>query len=304
MINYNLPGFYDHFLLNKFFIELYNKNPEVFLPGVKISSVYGNFPFTSWDGGRCFNHYKQLNKEAIIEIYSFYHMHNIPLRFIFTNPELKEEHLYNRFENLILKICDNGNNEVCLNSPILEEYIRTNYPSYKIISSTTKCLKLEDLKNELKKDYYQICLDYNLNKNIQFLDSLTAEEKNKSEFLVNAICPPGCKFRKQHYSENGKTLLSFNDYDYRWKMDGNCGISQTINHPTVLGKRNNLSIEEVIEYSKKGFSNFKLEGRTLDDCIMATNYIYYMIKPEWYFFVTESVYKFLFENIELLTFPK
>ena len=60
MINYNLPGFYDHFLLNKFFIELYNKNPEVFLPGVKISSVYGNFPFTSWDGGRCFNHYKQL----------------------------------------------------------------------------------------------------------------------------------------------------------------------------------------------------------------------------------------------------
>lgn len=283
MINYNIPGFYDHYSLNKFFIELKDKMPQVFYPRVSIGSVYGNFPYCTWDGGRIFGQNFQVTKEQIVEIHEFYHSFNIPLRFIFTNPLLTEEHLHNRFENLVLTICDNSNNEVCVNSPIVEEYIRTNYPSYKIISSTTKCLVQDDFQKEIAKDYYQVCIDYNLNKNEALLEQLSPEEKRKCEFLVNAICPSNCGFRKQHYAENGKTVLSFDGYRYAWKMANACGIKNGVNHPSVLATGNNFSIDEIFKYERNGFSNFKLEGRTLPDSAVLGNYLYYFIKPEYHF---------------------
>ena len=100
----------------------------------------------------------------------------LPMRFIFTNSQLKEEHLSDRFCNLITEICENDLNEIVVNSPLLEDYIRTNYPKYKIISSTTKCLKnVDEANNELNNDYFRVCLDYNLNHNFKFLDSLTED---------------------------------------------------------------------------------------------------------------------------------
>ena len=52
---------------------------------------------------------------------------------------------------------------------------------------------LERRKNLLNNENYVFtCLDYNLNHNWKFLDTLTPIEKQKTEFLVNPICMPGC----------------------------------------------------------------------------------------------------------------
>lgn len=49
-------------------------------------------------------------------------------------------------------------------SPILEAYIRKNYPGFTINSSTCKEIRgIEGVNEELKKDYGLVVLDYNLN---------------------------------------------------------------------------------------------------------------------------------------------
>lgn len=279
---FNLPGFDDHFPLNMFFLDLYKDHRDWFLDDVKISSVFGNFHFCPWDGGRNFPYYTQRTKEHVQYIRDCYKKHNVPLRFVFTNPEIKEEHLYNRFCNMILKECDDGNNEVCVNSPLMEDYIRTNYPNYKIISSTTKRLATpQQALEEAEKDYYQICFDYDLNKNKEFLQSVPENKREKFEFLANAICPPKCPIRKKHYHWTGKAQLSWlrDKYD----MERKCGITEGITHPDILGKRNNLSNEDIDEYYKMGYKYFKLEGRTLGSGQLIGCYLYYLIKPECYF---------------------
>jgi collagenase-like PrtC family protease len=69
------------------------------------------------------------------------------LRFTFSNSLLEEKHIYDTYCNLIMEEADTGNNEVIVNSPILEQYLRENYPNYKYISSTTKCERNIDIIN-------------------------------------------------------------------------------------------------------------------------------------------------------------
>ena len=89
-------------------------------------------------------------------------------------------------------------------------YIKLNYSNLSFISSTTKCLNKKDFLQELhNNEFIEVCLDYNLNHNWELLNSLTDEEKERCEFLCNAICPPACPMRKRHYTLNGVYNLNF-----------------------------------------------------------------------------------------------
>lgn len=286
-IKYNIPGIADHFELNKFFIILQQQHPEWFIDNVAIGSVFGNFHFCIWDGGRNFSQYRQYTKEEINNILNFYGSLYIPVRFVFTNPVIKEEHLYNRFCNLVLECGDRGNNEIVVNSPLLEEYIRDKYPGYRLISSTTKRITspekaLEEIANP---NYYQICLDYDLNKKKDFIESIPQKDRHKVEFLVNAICHAHCPIRHKHYEWTGIAQESF--LRDKYSLQGKCTITETSVHPSILGKGNNFTVQEIQEYNKMGFEYFKLEGRTLPSPTMFSMYLYYMIKPEAYFQVIE-----------------
>lgn len=286
---FNIPGFYDHLDLNKFFIRLQSEHPEYFYEDIKIASVFGNFHFCPWDGGRNFLYYnKQQTKEEIIRIADLYNSADIPLRLVFTNPTIEADDLHDRYCNMILRELDNGMNEVCVNSEILEEYIRDKYPKYKIVSSTTKRLITpEKSLQELNKDYYQVCLDYDLNHNLEYLESIPMELRHKVEFLSNAICRPHCPIRKQHYYYTGKAQKTWMKEGY--DIDHGCNIKHTLTHPSKLGKENNLSLEDLDKYSKMGFKYFKLEGRTIPSSTMFGCYLYYFIKPEAYFEVISTV---------------
>ena len=123
-----------------------------------------------------------------------------------------------------------------------------------------------------------VCLDYNLNHNFKLLESLSTEERSRCEFLVNAICPPGCPQRKEHYKLNGIFYLN---YGKPYTME-NCAIQENTLHPIMCNSKNNISPEEIYnKYVPMGFNLFKLEGRTLSNYENAANYVRYMIKPEY-----------------------
>lgn len=289
MINFNLPGLYEHSRLNLFFLNLMHTHKEWFNDDIKIESVFGNFPYCIWDGGRNFIYYEQTTKEEIAHIQKQYLMFGVNPRFIFTNPDIIEEDLDDRFCNNILKMFENTGSEVVINSDLMKNYIKKTYPSFKLISSTTKCITnpQEALEEIANSDYYQVCLDYNLNKNMDFLNSIPKEDRHKVEILCNVICPPHCPYRKQHYIKTGRSHLTYLKQHYTvvpW-----CGIDQGINHPTKLGQGNNLSFEDIKKYHEMGFNYFKLEGRTLDTGTVFGNYLYYLIKPEYHYLAIETI---------------
>lgn len=283
MVKYIIPGFYEHSALNLKLLSVMKTHPEYFNDNTAIHACYGNYQYCIFDGGRSFHEYRQTTKEEVNEITGMFNSFNVPIRFVFTNNQLKETDYHDRFCNMILAECENGLNEIVIADENLEKYIREHYPQYKFISSTTKCLsRPEDLKKELSKDnYYMVCLDYNLNKNMKMLEALSPEERQKCEFLINAICAPGCPNRKEHYRLN--SLFSLN-YGKRYQME-QCMISHAGTHPLALHQRNNLTPEEIYNvYEPMGFQYYKIEGRTWTDADLIATYAYYMVKPEYQHF--------------------
>lgn len=280
MINYMLPGLIEHFNLNRAIIELKNEKTEIFKDNINFYCAYGSYQFSIWDGGRTFNNYHQNSKEDIENSIKFYNDMGVKHRLICTNPMIEKKHLSNHFMNLVMELCENDG-EIVVNSPILEEYIRENYSGYRIISSTTKRLNSIELLNaELAKNqYYMVCLDYDLNKKFDELKKI--ENKDKCEFLINAICPPGCPNRKEHYRLNGISQLNFGmPYNIQ------CMIKENTLHPSTWNYKNNISPKEIEEiYVPMGFSNFKLEGRTLSDSEVLGNYVRYFVKEEYQLWV-------------------
>lgn len=112
--------------------------------------------------------------------------------------KLNETHLNDPYSNTITKLAATGNNEIIINSPLLESYLRKNYPNYKFISSTTKCLLDNEKIEEEAKNYYLTVLDYRKNTDIEFLSNL--EHPEKYELLINAYCNPNCPNRAKHYA--------------------------------------------------------------------------------------------------------
>ena len=282
MIHFIIPGFYENFIINTKLLDLIEHCPYMFYDDIDIEAIYGVFPFNVFDGGRIFREYSHATIEEVQLIkHIFNDKAHISLRQVCTNPVITPEYYTDRFANLCLAICEDPLNEIIINNDGLKEYIKANYPKYTFISSTTKCLsKIDSFKEELNNpDYKIICLDYNLNHNWKMLEQLTQEEKDKCEFLCNAICPPGCIERKMHYKFNGLFALGYGD-DYKMEY---CGVNATTVSEKVRNFSNNIPPEELYnKYVPMGFSHFKIEGRTLSTFEVAANYAYYMAKPEYH----------------------
>lgn len=288
MINFLLPGFYEHFKLNLVFCDLIQNHPEFFIDQIHIDAVYGNFQYCPWDGGRIFLNYQHSTAEEVEKICNAFNSRDIPLRFTFTSSTLTEQDYYDRFMETCLEICHNELNEITLVDDNLQKYINNKYPKYSYISSTTKRLTNKELllKELERPDFKIICLDYDLNHNFNFLETIPIELRQKCEFLVNSICPAGCKNRKEHYRLNS---ICHQNYNNTFPMTY-CPIENNTLFSTPQYKHNRINITEIQEkYLPLGFNHFKLEGRTLTTLEVACNYVSYMIKPELQLFVLEQL---------------
>lgn len=294
-VKFHLPDFVRNFRFNLAFLDLYEKNREYFRDGVEIASIFGAFPPALWNGGRiqpgiC-------EKDFIKLAVKTFNDKGIPLRFTFTNPEIEKQHLSDNFCNMIMSIANNGMNEVIVVSPVLEKYIRNNYPKYKLTSSTCKRLTdPEALKEEMEKDYHIVVLDYDLNNKFDILDKIP--HKEKCEILVNACCNPGCSHRSDHYKIIGLEQIAYAEnirkYSDKIPFDAESFVK---NHPEhdyefhcqcekrTLFDIKNLSTHVTPDdiwnkYVPMGFSQFKIEGRSYETFNLMEHYLYYMIKPE------------------------
>ena len=291
MIYFAIPGLYENKKANMFFYYMKQNHPECFYDDFNFDAFYGNFQVCIWDGGRIFPNYKHATIEEIKDTIQLYNnIMKIPMRFIYTNTKIEKQHCYDRFCNIVTEMCENEMNEIVVNSPVLEEYLRKTYPKYKFISSTTKCLtnKQDFLKELHNEKYIRICLDYNLNKEKDFLFSLNQEEKDKCEFLINAICSVGCPNRKKHYDFNSIASLNYNKL-YQLNF---CTIPGDNLYPYEYTSKIQLTSKDIREeYALQGFSHFKLEGRTFLPTTHLGNLVRYMVKPEYQLFVITNTLK-------------
>ena len=285
-VRFHLPGLRYNYPLNMYIISLLEQYPHYFREGVEIASFFGSFPFSLWNGGRLINN-DQCDASFVKNVIGSINSKGIPVRFTFTNPLITEEDLDDPFCNFCLKAGDNGMNEVLVFSPILEDYIRKNYPSYEIDSTTCKEIKdVDALNEELSKDYKYVVLDYNLNNKWELIEQI--EHREKLEVLVNALCVPDCKRRGDHYKniarnqaiikENMKLPAEKRKPLIPWTCeygDNNCIY-------TIQEYSTYISPELMWEkYVPMGINNFKIEGRTANIFSLIETYIHYMIRPEY-----------------------
>lgn len=283
-IKFHLPDFVKHYRLNMLMVQAVKNKPEYFRDGVSIASVYGEFPTSVWNGGRSIG--GECETDYMKEVIKRFNNRGIPLRYTFTNMLLTEEHLSDPHCNLCMELGNNGMNEVIVVSPLLEDYIRKNYPKYKITSSTCKQIEDMDMLNaELEKDYNLVVLDYNWNNRFDELEKI--KRKDKCELLINACCTPHCQRRKAHYEHIARGHIEYDKYK---KSNGKEG---TIQQPFECDQMyltiydinkypTHISPDDIYEkYAPMGFSNFKIEGRSTNSIKMLETYIYYMVKPEY-----------------------
>lgn len=282
-VRFHLPSFTTHFSLNKLMIETLRDHPEYFIDGLEIASVFGCFDGSLWNGGR--NVRGEFDPRITERIIKVFDELKVPIRFTFTNPLITEEHLSDKNCNEILKMADNGINQVIVMSDILEKYIRENYPNYKITSSTCKEIRdMDGVNAELEKPYNLVVLDYNWNNKFDELEKI--KDKGRCEILVNALCQPNCPRRGEHYRAIGKIQidrcnaaysavggqLQFKDFECPF-------MSRTIYDITELPTF--ISPEAIREkYLPMGFREFKLEGRSAADISILETYMYYFAKSE------------------------
>jgi len=275
-VYWHLPGICYFGMINHVLFDAMRKHPEMFRDGYKVGSVYGTFPSAIWNGGR--NFLSGISTEKEVEnIIKSYNAFKIPVRFTWTNVLLEEQHLSDEYCNMIMRVGDNGLNQVLVNSPILEEYIRRNYPKYKVISSTTKrILSVDRLMDEMAKDYALVVLDYDFNHDEKVIEKLKPCA-DRVEILVNETCQPHCPLRVSHYREISKAQLEHNT-----KIQFPCSdpAPDKRTFKGCMKRPSFMSNTDVEEYAKKGYKNFKIVGRGEGAAFYIDSLIYYLVKDE------------------------
>lgn len=285
-VKFHLPGLRQNYPLNMIVLSLLEKEPKYFREGIKIASFFGEFPMSLWNGGRPSNN-DQCEEAYVKGVVKQINSRGIAVCYTYTNMLLTEEELGDPWCNFCMREADNGMNEVMIFSPVLEKYIRENYPGFKLNSSTCKEIRdIGQVNEELSKDYHLVVLDYNLNNRFEELEKI--EDKGRCEILVNAVCVPDCPRRGQHYqnvAKNQRILLKNRRLPPPARPlplePWHCEYGDYNCIHTIQGYSTYVSPEAIWEkYVPMGFHDFKIEGRTANLFSLVETYCHYLIRPE------------------------
>jgi hypothetical protein len=285
---YHLPGLFEFYELYSVFLPLFREHREYFYDWCEIGSVYGAPADCIWGGGRV-----GFGEHDPGEVLSLMREHGISARLTFSNSLLREEHLSDKKCNALCRLFaerKEPRNGVIVHSELLLRYLKTNYPELYLVSSTTKVLTDFDLfLNEVERDdFLYVVPDFRLNKAFDKWNKLSEQQKDKVEFLCNECCWFGCRDRKLCYENVSRKTLGENCPDHRCSApdaDGGYVFSKAMTNPGFIG------IEDIRNvYMQAGFSNFKIEGRSLGSALILEFLLYYMTKPEYQLHVREKIY--------------
>lgn len=106
--------------------------------------------------------------------------------------------------------------------------------------------------------------------------------------MCNECCWFGCKDRKNCYEAVSRKNLGENQKEHICKSptaEKGYRFSEAIKNPGFI------SIGDIEnKYVPMGFSNFKIEGRSLGSALILEFLLYYMTKPEYHINVREEIY--------------
>lgn len=287
-IYYHLPGLFEFYDLYKAFLPLFREHREHFYDWCEIGSIYGAPKDCLWGGGRV--GFGEAQPKTVAELMKEY---NISARLTFSNSLLKEEHLSDSKCNALCTLFEkNGDvqNGIIIHSDLLLNYIKTKYPSFYFVSSTTKVLTDFNLfKQELERNEFDYVVpDFRLNKKLDKLKALSNEQKIKVEFLCNECCWFQCYDRKRCYENVSLKNLDENCADHICvspHAKKGYRFSDAMKNPGFIG------IDDIQNvYAPAGFRHFKIEGRSLGSAIILEFLLYYMTKPEYQLKVREEIY--------------
>ncbi|OON86563.1 hypothetical protein BXO88_07345 [Oribacterium sp. C9] len=287
-VYYHLPGLFEFYELYRVFLPLFREHREYFYDWCEIGSIYGAPQDCLWAGGRV-----GFGEEDPKDVYSLMREYDISARLTFSNSLLEERHLADRKCNDLCEMfehCGNVKNGVIIHSDLLLDHIRSNYPDYYFVSSTTKVLTdFSEFEKELNREEFSFVVpDFRLNKEHLRLDALPLALKQKVEFLCNECCWYGCYDRKRCYENVSRKNLGEACEDHICvSPDAHKGyrFSDAMKNPGFIGIKD---IQNV--YVPEGFSNFKIEGRSLGSAVIFEFLLYYMTKPEYQLKVREETY--------------
>ena len=288
--HYHLPGLFEFYDLYKVFLPLYREHREYFYDWCDIGSVYGALGDCLWGGGRV--GYGDSEAGDVLELMSEY---GISARLTFSNSLLRPKHLADKRCNDLCRAFENGGaaadvqNGVIVHSDLLLDYLRETYPGLYLISSTTKVITdFDQFSAELDRDEFRYVVpDFRLNKAFDRLDELSGKQKDKVEFLCNECCWFSCQDRKACYEDVSRMALGENADHCCASPNAADGyrFSKAMENPGFIGIDDIRNI-----YLPMGFSNFKIEGRSLGSAIVLEFLLYYMTKPEYQLRVREGIY--------------
>lgn len=285
---YHLPGLFEFYDLYSVFLPLFRGHREYFYDWCEIGSVYGAPADCVWGGGRV-----GFGEHEPREVLKLMQEYGVSSRLTFSNSLLCAEHLSDRKCNALCALFGESKeprNGVIIHSDILLEYLKKRYPEFYFVSSTTKVLTdFRQFVHELEReDFSFVVPDFRLNKTFDKLNSLSASQKNKVEFLCNECCWFGCTDRKNCYENVSRKNLGENCPEHRCKAP-NAGngyrFSEAMKNPGFISVNDIRNV-----YLPMGFSNFKIEGRGLGSAVVLEFLLNYMTKPEYQLNVREEIY--------------
>ena len=286
-IYYHLPGLFEFYDLYEIFLPLFYEHREYFYDWCGIGSIYGAPSDCLWGGGRVgFGDADPFSVAALMREYG------LSSRLTFSNSLLNKQHLSDKKCNRLCELFEhNGNveNGIIIYSDLLLDCIKANYPGFYFVSSTTKVLTdFSDLEKELERnDYRYVVPDFRLNKAFDRLGQLPEDKKKKIEFLMNECCLFDCNERKSCYENVSRKSLGEDVKDHICVSNDERGyrFSKAMENPAFIG------IDDILNtYHPMGFTQFKIEGRSLGSAVVLEFLLYYMTKPEYWLKVREHIY--------------
>jgi collagenase-like PrtC family protease len=283
---YHLPGLFEFYELYRVFLPLWRSHREYFYDWCQIGSIYGAPGDCLWGGGRV--GFGDDDPQAVLALMQEY---GISARLTFSNSLLQAEHLSDKKCNRLCEMfAESGENGVIVHADLLLDYLRKNYPGLYFVSSTTKVLTdFQEFENEVRRDCFRYVVpDFRLNRAFDKLGALSEAQKDKVEFLCNECCWTGCQARKVCYENVSRKNLGEPCLDHHCAApDGGGGyrFSKAMQNPGFIG------IDQIQNiYLPMGFSNFKIEGRSLGSAMVLEFLLYYLTRPEYQIHVREAIY--------------
>lgn len=285
--NFHLPGLFEFYEFYKVFLPLFKEHPEFFYDWCEIGSIYGAPADCLWGGGRV-----GFGTDNILEVHRLMEEFDISERLTFSNSLLTEEHLKDIKCNKLCSLVANSKitGGIIVHSDLLVNYLRKNYPSLYLISTTTKVLTdFNEFMFEIKRpEFSYVVPDFRLNKSLEELNKLSDSQKNKVEFLVNECCNVHCKDRKKCYETVSKKALGIECPEHICKSPF---ANEGYKFSRAMRNESFISVDDIQRiYMPMGFSNFKIEGRSLGSALLLEFILHYMTKPEYQIDVREAIY--------------